>query len=313
MHHPWPPPSFRLLLPFLLSLFLFSLPPSFSDDGYLQLYEACSTRHFPCGSRNISFSYPFSHQDSHPECGYPDTGLSCNTTDDTLTIHIGKKQYRVKDNNIDYANYHLTVVDRDFVGNPCPRPSENTTLGLAPFQYAGDDVNATFFIDCPPSLPSPLFPVACLRDNTAGWWSYYWPGNGSLPDDEMNACGGWFVQVPMNPTAIEQWIHGETNFAQALQEGFTLSWPAEIGDWCSACNSSGGVCGYEYYIPTCFCSDGSATDSSCDKKENRKWCSACNSSGGVCGHDSSKPTCFCSDGPATDGSCDKGKLLHLAQ
>ncbi|CAL9054627.1 unnamed protein product [Musa banksii] len=306
MHHPWPPPSFRLLLPFLLSLFLFSLPPSFSDDDYLPPYEACSTRQFLCGGRNINFSYPFRQAESPPECGYPDAELSCNTTDDTLTIHIGKKQYRVKDNNIDHANYLVTVVDRDFVGNPCPRPSENITLGLAPFQYAGGDVNATFFIDCPPFLPSPFFPVDCLRDNTAGWWSYYWPGNSTLPDDEMNACGKWFVQVPMNPTAFEQWMDGHKNYAEALQEGFTLSWK-EIGERCSACNGSGGTCGYESYIPTCFCSDGSATDSSCDKKE--EWCSDCNRSGGVCGYKLPNSTCICSDGSHRDGSCDKGSHI----
>ncbi|CAL9183771.1 unnamed protein product [Musa hybrid cultivar] len=263
MHHPWPPPSFRLLLPFLLSLFLSSLPPSFSDDDYLQLYRECAPSSFRCGGRNISFSYPFRHQDSHRECGYPDTALSCNTTDDTLTINIGEKQYRVKDDSIDYANYHLTVVDQYFVDNPCPGPSENTTLGLAPFQYAPGDVNATFFIDCP-SLPPPFFSIGCPKGGAAGPSSYYWPGNSDLPD-EVYTCRTSFVQVPMNRTAIGQWIRGETNFAGALQEGFTLSWPAEIGEWCSACNGSGGTCGYDSSKPTCFCSDGSATDGSCDK------------------------------------------------
>ncbi|URE11581.1 STYKc [Musa troglodytarum] len=262
MHHPWPTPSFRLLLPFLLSLSLSSLPPSFSDDDYLWLYRACAPRPFPCGSSNFRFSYPFSHQDSPSECGYPETALSCNTTDDTLTIHIGNKQYRVKDNNIDYANYLVTVVDQDFLGNHCPRPSENTTLGSAPFQYTGDDVNATFFIDCPLSLPSPLIFVDCLGyDNTAGWWSYYWSGNGNLPANAYT-CRRSFVQVPMNRTTLERWIDGDTSYADALQEGFTLSWPAEIGVWCSACNGSGGVCGYISSNPTCFCSDGSATDGS---------------------------------------------------
>ncbi|CAL9183769.1 unnamed protein product [Musa hybrid cultivar] len=269
MHHPWPPPSFRLLLPFLLSLFLSSLPPSFSDDDYLQLYRECAPSSFRCGGRNISFSYPFRHQDSHRECGYPDTALSCNTTDDTLTINIGEKQYRVKDDSIDYANYHLTVVDQYFVDNPCPGPSENTTLGLAPFQYAPGDVNATFFIDCP-SLPPPFFSIGCPKGGAAGPSSYYWPGNSDLPD-EVYTCRTSFVQVPMNRTAIGQWIRGETNFAGALQEGFTLSWPAEIGEWCSACNGSGGTCGYDSSSkPTCFCSDGSHTDGSCDKGSRTK-------------------------------------------
>ncbi|CAL9190057.1 unnamed protein product [Musa hybrid cultivar] len=311
MHHPWPLPSFRLLLPFLLSLFLSSLPPSFSDDDYLQLYRECAPSPFPCGGggRNISFSYPFRHQDSPPECGYPDTALSCNTTDYALTIHIGEKQYRVKDDSIDYANYHLTVVDQDFVGNPCPWPSENTTLGLAPFQYTVDDVHLTFFIDCRTYLPSSFVSIDCLKSSTAGRWSFYWPGNGSLPDDAMNACGGWFVQLPMGGTAFKQLMDGDTVYAEALQEGFTLSWPAEIGEWCSACNRSGGVCGYDYSKPTCFCSDGSATDSSCDKKETGKWCSDCNRSGGVCGYKFPKPTCICSDRSTTDGSCDKGSHI----
>ncbi|CAL9093097.1 unnamed protein product [Musa acuminata var. zebrina] len=268
MHHPWPPPSFRLLLPFLLSLFLSSLPPSFSDDDYLQLYRECAPSPFPCGGHNISFSYPFRQAESPRECGYPDTELSCNTTDDTLTIHIGNKRYQVKDYNIDYANYHLTVVDQDFVGNSCPRPSENTTLGSAPFQYAVDDVNATFFIDCP-ILPSPFLSIGCLQGGADGPWSYYWPGNSNLPD-KVYTCERSFVQVPMNRTAFEQWIHVEPNFAEALQEGFTLSWPAEIGEWCSDCNRSGGVCGYNFPKRTCFCSDGSATDGSCDKGSHIK-------------------------------------------
>ncbi|CAL9093095.1 unnamed protein product [Musa acuminata var. zebrina] len=74
----------------------------------------------------------------------------------------------------------------------------------------------------------------------------------------------------MNRTAFEQWIHVEPNFAEALQEGFTLSWPAEIGEWCSDCNRSGGVCGYNFPKRTCFCSDGSATDGSCDKGSRTK-------------------------------------------
>ncbi|CAL9190055.1 unnamed protein product [Musa hybrid cultivar] len=122
----------------------------------------------------------------------------------------------------------------------------------------------------------------------------------------MNACGGWFVQLPMGGTAFKQLMDGDTVYAEALQEGFTLSWPAEIGEWCSACNGSGGTCGYEFSMPTCFCSDGSVTDSSCDKKETGKWCSDCNRSGGVCGYKFPKPTCICSDRTTTDGSCDKG-------
>ncbi|CAL9762657.1 unnamed protein product [Musa acuminata subsp. burmannicoides] len=86
----------------------------------------------------------------------------------------------------------------------------------------------------------------------------------------MNACGRWFVQVPMNRTTFKQLMNGDTNYAAALQEGFTLSWPAEIGEWCSACNRSGGVCGYESSKPTCLCSDGSAADDSCDKGSHTK-------------------------------------------
>ncbi|CAL9762658.1 unnamed protein product [Musa acuminata subsp. burmannicoides] len=86
----------------------------------------------------------------------------------------------------------------------------------------------------------------------------------------MNACGRWFVQVPMNRTTFKQLMDGDTNYAAALQEGFTLSWPAEIGEWCSACNRSGGVCGYESSKPTCLCSDGSAADDSCDKGSHIK-------------------------------------------
>ncbi|URE09320.1 serine threonine-protein kinase [Musa troglodytarum] len=74
----------------------------------------------------------------------------------------------------------------------------------------------------------------------------------------------------MNRTTLERWIDGDTSYADALQEGFTLSWPAEIGVWCSACNGSGGVCGYISSNPTCFCSDGSATDGSCDKGSHTK-------------------------------------------
>ncbi|RWW10536.1 hypothetical protein GW17_00025916 [Ensete ventricosum] len=276
-HHPWPLPSSPtpLLLPFLLSLFLSSfLPPSFSDDDYLQLYKVCpTTRQFSCGNHIISFSYPFRHQDSPPQCGSPDAALSCNDTDHTLMIDIGNKTYRVKDDNIDYATNLVTVVDQDFVGNPCPRPSENTTLGPAPenttlgpapFEYTDDDLNATFFIDCATNLLSPLVPIGCLENITAGRRSYYWLGNGRLPYGQMNTCEISFVQVPMTRTAFDQWTYGE-DYAEALQEGFTLKLTAEIAVWCSACDGSGGVCGYESSKPTCFCSDGSATDGSCHK------------------------------------------------
>ncbi|KAJ8476132.1 hypothetical protein OPV22_019859 [Ensete ventricosum] len=273
-HHPWPLPSSPtpLLLPFLLSLFLSSfLPPSFSDVHYLQLYKACSTtRQFSCGNRIISFSYPFRHQESPPQCGYPDAALSCNDTDHTLTIDIGNKPYRVKDDNIDSATNLVTVVDRDFVGNPCPRPSETTTLGPAPFEYTDDDVNATFFIDCPANLPSPLVSISCLENIAAGRRSYYWLGNGRLPYGQMNTCEISFVQVPTTRTAFDQSTTYGEDYAEALQEGFTLKWPAEIAVWCSACNGSGGVCGYESSKPTCFCSDGSATDGSCHKRSHIK-------------------------------------------
>ncbi|KAJ8476131.1 hypothetical protein OPV22_019858 [Ensete ventricosum] len=273
-HHPWPLPSSPtpLLLPFLLSLFLSSfLPPSFSDVHYLQLYKACSTtRQFSCGNRIISFSYPFRHQESPPQCGYPDAALSCNDTDHTLTIDIGNKPYRVKDDNIDSATNLVTVVDRDFVGNPCPRPSETTTLGPAPFEYTDDDVNATFFIDCPANLPSPLVSISCLENIAAGRRSYYWLGNGRLPYGQMNTCEISFVQVPTTRTAFDQSTTYGEDYAEALQEGFTLKWPAEIAVWCSACNGSGGVCGYESSKPTCFCSDGSATDGSCHKRSHTK-------------------------------------------
>ncbi|XP_042403562.1 LEAF RUST 10 DISEASE-RESISTANCE LOCUS RECEPTOR-LIKE PROTEIN KINASE-like 1.2 [Zingiber officinale] len=246
------------LVIFLCSVLL-TFSPSLSDDG--ELFRSCGKRPFTCGERTVQVAYPFNTADRPNSCGHPSFELNCNTSGSSaITINVGRKTYVVTD-DIDYSDHLITLLDQSFFDRPCPLPSENTDINTTLFSYTDRDVEVTFFFYCPSSIVAQLLHIECSSTLPL----YFWP-NSSWPQWAL-PCSSF--RVRMDSTAVDRMMSNNISYAQALQEGFTVTWNESVQGNCGQCINSGGVCGYNNSRQVCFCSNnGSATESFCNPQGN---------------------------------------------
>ncbi|XP_027123240.2 LEAF RUST 10 DISEASE-RESISTANCEUS RECEPTOR-LIKE PROTEIN KINASE-like 1.2 isoform X1 [Coffea arabica] len=260
---PHQPLLFLPLLPFFIS---FVFMKSCAGNNNSSIWPHCPAS--KCG--NIEVKYPFwikSNDTAIQYCGYEGFGLDCTPSsvpgNYNLTLHLPPVDFHVQ--NINYADYKLTLVDADATTNlSCPRPRHNLTLEDLPLNYTTQDLNLTFYFNCTVArLPFSAYPVDCLKSGGNMSFVSLETGTNSDPD--------WFkfceekVVVTVTKEEIEGVINWNANgIWESTFAGFVLDWYS--GFECAGCENSGGRCGHnntttEEFL--CFCNDGTITHDHC--------------------------------------------------
>ncbi|XP_077244673.1 LEAF RUST 10 DISEASE-RESISTANCE LOCUS RECEPTOR-LIKE PROTEIN KINASE-like 1.1 isoform X10 [Tasmannia lanceolata] len=218
-------------------LFLFFAPISFSQDE-------CGPSQSPCGGITLNISYPF-HFNSPESCIYPDFEITCN--DNLPQIKIGSRAYVVK--NIDYEKSILTIVDREFVSNPCPLPSNNITLNSSLLDYTSGNQSIIFY-NCSSEIQITeedfhLVPYFA----TTGNYAYFTTDEIYMkrPLELFSNCRASVVSATKEKV---NYLRGyPERVGDVLQEGFNLTWESGL---CGPCH---GTCDPNTdQRPTCLCS-----------------------------------------------------------
>ncbi|XVE82269.1 hypothetical protein DITRI_Ditri15bG0134800 [Diplodiscus trichospermus] len=207
-----------------------------------------------CGN-GVTISYPFWHEDQLFEhCGYPGFNVSCNARNPVL--HLSNNVYHIR--TINYSGNSLLISHFEPENVTCPSFYQyNFTLPA--FSLLKDSVlhnrMLRFFYNCtlfPPSLPS----VACLQHS--GKNSYVFT-EGAIPEFDWNTYCESTASVPVIEKAVNGSVLLSNGFAEALQEGFELTWQ-QPDVACQSCEATGGFCGYSHdqihQKFFCHCPDG---------------------------------------------------------
>ncbi|KAL5726527.1 non-specific serine/threonine protein kinase [Ranunculus cassubicifolius] len=214
-------------------------------------YEACKPKY--CGD-NLSISYPFWIHGQHESyCGLPLFQINC--TEEKPTIRVSNYDYIV--HNISYGNLTIQLVDVEALDATCPTLQHNISLHDAPFQRGPNYIDLYFFYNCT-SVPSESFtyPVGCATNSSRGQHSFAVFSH-QLGLQYLNASSRNCESMVNAPVDIDEGTNYETlakmSYLDVLREGFHLKWP--ITNNCSACEKSGGHCGFEHSNFVCFCPD----------------------------------------------------------
>ncbi|XP_058079359.1 LEAF RUST 10 DISEASE-RESISTANCE LOCUS RECEPTOR-LIKE PROTEIN KINASE-like 2.1 [Magnolia sinica] len=238
------PRSSSILFSSSFILLIFLVPSFLSDDD--ERFSRCAP--FTCG--NIPIHYPFWVDVQSEYCGYPGYNLSCH--DNTTEMEMMWKQYLVKD--INYDGQILKIVDKDFMDEECPQPS-NTTINSTLFGYSSGDLNLTLYYNCPSSIPTsnfPLYSLPCLtKNNNYAFFTFqpFPPHNDLLRNCHIS-------NISLIETARPRLEVNPDIFGEVLKEGFEVEWTTK-SEWCVGCMETNGRCGFNattlQYI--CLCRD----------------------------------------------------------
>ncbi|KAL6626699.1 hypothetical protein ACP70R_030425 [Stipagrostis hirtigluma subsp. patula] len=227
-----------------------------------------------CG--NLTIAYPFwlpeeqhSSSSSAPPCGPPAFQVDCRGGRASLarSFRGGYKILRVS-----YADRAVVVandnVQTDGSGCPVPRIDVSASLSLAPFTASSANAQLVFLFNCtgdngrPPAAAAGFVNVTCPGTQAVVRLdpSYNTTDARAIAGD----CDYSVVPVLGFPGA------GAGDYPRLLRGGYLLEWRASAGD-CTACNASGGACGYDSDAEAfaCVCPDGSSRPARCDAKKSR--------------------------------------------
>ncbi|KAF9667581.1 hypothetical protein SADUNF_Sadunf15G0038300 [Salix dunnii] len=210
-------------------------------------YKSCEPKN--CGA-GPSISYPFwlsPEQESF--CGYPGFHLTCKQKRPALTI--SNDVYII--NDIFYANNYLLVANAAVFEETCPTPLHNISLDRTPFNISSGYHNFSLLYNCTskPKNYSSVYALSCATNST-----HYSFAGFHLEEIQMNSYNPLkscqdFVSVPIH-TGEDITSLNRTDYTEVLKMGFRMSWTAHD---CSACETSGGRCGFENREFLCFCRD----------------------------------------------------------
>nr|XP_034889458.1 LEAF RUST 10 DISEASE-RESISTANCE LOCUS RECEPTOR-LIKE PROTEIN KINASE-like 2.7 isoform X2 [Populus alba] len=210
--------------------------PVFADDD--ERYMNCMNS-FDCG--NIKgVGYPFSGSDRPDYCGYPGFELGCSNQDPEITIM--RSTYKLLGVNI-----------------------QSRTLNVSRSDYTSDHAEVTMFYGCPsPSPPALSISQFTCNINDTVMMGYFITANLSLLSGTAPSLTSYLttcnnsVKVPALQSAIVPILDSPTvaQLLEAINQGFELVWSTN-DSLCDACESSGGLCGYNRTTTafTCYCAD----------------------------------------------------------
>ncbi|KAI6677087.1 hypothetical protein NL676_037883 [Syzygium grande] len=253
-----PPPSPLPINTNLLLLLLFSL--SLSPRESLSLVDFhfgnCSLP-VVCGGLNITF--PFYVRDRQPSyCGFPGFNLSC--PNDRPVITLSGDDYVVRD--VFYENQSLRISnaalhdDNSTAFSYCaPGSLKNLTLPSALLQLSPNvttTLSLLYNCNINPRADELLnYRISCPgkeEDESGVVLGIYGDGEDQRVIDAAKECRN-LVEAPV----AAEWI-GRVEIEDALRSGFVLNWTVSN---CSACEATGGKCGFDYGIfhYQCYCPD----------------------------------------------------------
>ena len=232
-------------------------------------YANCAAN-LKCGPSVIK--YPFWETKLPNYCGHP--GFKLNCQGDSLTIEIRNQTYNVL--NIDYRSYFLTISNPAISHSSCPptlTQLTNSTLDPTLFKLTSSSQNATLFYNCSQAAKELKAPYN-FTCSTGGYfappiiiYAYF------ETEDRWKRRLSRFCKVKVyNPVLSAEVLRLSdkvSSIGEVLGRGFEVEWNIDDKQ-CDACNSSGGICGYNYTLnqPICFCKD-SAHSKICNDPETR--------------------------------------------
>ncbi|XP_052116188.1 LEAF RUST 10 DISEASE-RESISTANCE LOCUS RECEPTOR-LIKE PROTEIN KINASE-like 2.1 isoform X1 [Arachis duranensis] len=244
-------------------------------------YLACKNT-LSCGTVN-QLTYPFWGQidntNNRPNsCGEPNLQITCedkNNNNGVPKFTVDSVKYRILD--WDVGKQNLTVARDDYFSTSfdfCSGDFSNNTLDETIFQYDDNSVvNITLLYKCSsetkPSSDQFTFVQSCSSgsvyyaeqdDNEA---LPYYGGCSTVIFPVSKALASAFANSANNPIT--------TIIQQALQGGFVLKLLPQINDQCRGCTNSGGNCGSNDGPFTCFCNDGTHSNSCSSLGSSSKW------------------------------------------
>ncbi|KAI3960023.1 hypothetical protein MKW98_016747 [Papaver atlanticum] len=228
--------SNEFFFPVLLDIIIFIiLLETVSGENSTQntTFRACEPKN--CGA-NLTISYPFWIYGEHDSyCGHPDFQITCN--DHKIPIlHLSGQDYLIRD--ISYANQSLLVTNAAaFYDEPsCPIPCRNFTVVGSPFSLNPYHIDLYFFYNCS-LVPTEYFvyPITCAKNSNKSLSSYA---------TIIRKQEGFKI------------LNSSSEKCESLAAGFVLTWNSSVSTDCSACQRSGGSCGFENIKFVCFCLDG---------------------------------------------------------
>ncbi|KAM1299733.1 hypothetical protein EV2_011445 [Malus domestica] len=239
---------------FILIFLLSSETPAFAVDFY---YQNCSVP-TTCGHLNISYPFyiPGRQQDF---CGYPGFQLSCQggaDDDDEEAyplLQLSGDDYII--HNIIYESQTLVVsnalLSHYLDNSSCTNLSliHNLTLPNEQFELAPKQDQFFLLHNCSPSFVDsfPTYKIGCSNTSVLALPRQIYPKFEGL--GEVEKCGSSEVPVAQGGGYGNDEAAG---MKEVLGRGFEMKWLA--GD-CSGCQSSGGLCGFNYttHLLRCLC------------------------------------------------------------
>lgn len=200
-------------------------------------------------------SYPFWGGDRPQPCGRRGFELRCQ--DGLPILEYPPQTFKVI--NISTTDRTMTVALDDLdVNTGCPQSFKNISFNQILFNFSSEVQNLSLFYNCSDkSLPgSNNFSCPLGGEEEIGF--YRVDGEVGYFENLTNTCSN-VIKIPVLSGALDmigQVENGE-RLKEALRGGFEVMYQAE-NRICSACQSSGGICGSNESNPVefvCFCRD----------------------------------------------------------
>lgn len=239
--------SSPMLSKILLGLLILFLVEERSALEATPLYEDCAPQ--TCGKHLVQ--YPFSLKEQNQSCGPPPFTLSCANSSGNLILTFFRFSFNVV--NIFYNNNSIQLTFGDY--DPCILLLTNTVIDVYPFALSSFNRQIFFLYNCSIEEADDLRDyenLTCSRFNSLGFYGgEFIPGHTNLSDRNCN-----FTIMPvMNYSNLVT----SSDYRPLLRTGWLSTW---IAPDCSACNNSGGRCGYDSSMAKfiCICHDGINSD-----------------------------------------------------
>ncbi|CAK9155919.1 unnamed protein product [Ilex paraguariensis] len=229
---------------------LITFPTCNGDDD--DQYTICNTTLYHCGATIQNVSYPFWGANRPPFCGVPGFQLTCNNNNYT-TIDINNQNFRLL--SINSSTHLVTIAPTDLWDDICLDNFNYSILDDTLFSYGPDVRNLNVFYDCRGrSLNiSVRNRFTCMMRGSERVGFYADESFSSVQLPEFQPCERTMT-VPVLRRAIQRFTPNETiELLELLNEGFDVEY--RIEDFCSACQTSGGLCwsGTNSTQPSCLC------------------------------------------------------------
>ncbi|XP_056164413.1 LEAF RUST 10 DISEASE-RESISTANCE LOCUS RECEPTOR-LIKE PROTEIN KINASE-like 2.7 isoform X2 [Syzygium oleosum] len=243
-----PLPPLRNLILVLLSV---AFSAKISVCAMNKHFQNCSIPR-TCGGHSITFPFSILHQQSS-YCGFPGFELAC--IDNTPILNVSGNDYVIHD--IFYKNQSVRISNSAVSNNStfsCTPDLKNLTLPSTQFQI-DPNITAPLFLLYNCNISSHADYLLGSRITCAGKEGQESVVLAIYGDDEDREVveASTKCQSAVKALVAAEWRGRRGEIEEVLRSGFVLNWTAPH---CSACEESGGKCGFNLERFRCYCPDG---------------------------------------------------------